>query len=134
MLKGLQTKNGAVLISVFTFATFIGRVAIDFRYVFNEPEVFPQDLDTMTGTIIFYALLFTGWLWAHIKVERGSRSAWLWIGIFNGLVVLQAISTTLILCPTPCSTAWPLAEIVNWANFLLGSIAIYAAIVLRRKP
>ena len=133
MLNWIRTKENAVLLSVITFATFIARGALDFRYVFNEPDVFPQDLGTMTGATFFYALLFTGWLWAHIKAERGSRRAWLWIAIFNGLAVLQAVSTTLILCPTPCDTAWPLAEIVNWSNLAFGLPASYAAIVQFRK-
>jgi hypothetical protein len=129
MMKSLRLKDTAILLSVLTFATFIGRAALDFRFVFNDPSLISQDLGTTTAIFIFYMLWFTGWLWAHIKVERGSRTAWMWITIFASLVVLQSISTTLVFCPTPCTTAWPLAEVINWSNTVLGLPAMYSAFV-----
>lgn len=133
MRTWLRAHNNAVALSVISFGIFFIRVALDFRYVFDDPSVFPQDVGTMAGAMLLYASIFSAWLWAHIVAERGGLRAWLGIAFLNGLAFLQAISTTLVFCPAPCETAWPLAEVVNWATLIASFIAASGAIIQSRK-
>lgn len=121
------TRKNAIWLSVLAFASFVARTTLEFRYVFTE-DMFPQDLGTMSAAMVFYTLIITAWLLAHLQVERGIRRGWTWILVFSALTFLLAVGTTFSFCPTPCQTAWPVAEIMNWSQWVLGGLASYAAI------
>ncbi|MDH3944594.1 MAG: hypothetical protein OEV06_10920 [Anaerolineae bacterium] len=127
----LAVKKNAVRLSVLAFASFVARTTLEFRYVFTE-EMFPQDLGTMTAAMLFYTLIITAWLLAHLQVERGVRKGWTWILVFSALTLFEGVGTTFSFCPTPCQTAWPVAEILNWSQWILGGLAAYAALIQLR--
>jgi hypothetical protein len=128
--------NGAITLSVIALLTFLGRTLIDFRYVALEFEQMEHILPVTLPYTLFALLLFGGWLWALLAAVQGSRGGLIATLVYNLFVaLLGGLASFLFLCPSPCSTGWPLAEIVLWANLIVGSIAAVAmTLQLRLEP
>lgn len=113
--------NGAIALSMIALLTFLGRTFLDFQYVM--PDFFPSSGQTALGVVVYMAL-FGGWLWGLLAAVRGSRGGLIALLVFNLLLPFGAgVATLVSWCPSPCPTAWPLMEIANWTNLLLGLLA-----------
>lgn len=133
MKNWFTSLNGAITLSAIAFLTFLGRAFMDWRYEypFQDPA---GNWDT-PGALIYMALA-GAWLWALLRVARGSRG-----GLVGNLVavllldVALALATYFIFCPpwTDCE-GWPDVWLWNWSNLISGVLAAVALVSqLRQK-
>ncbi|RME11094.1 MAG: hypothetical protein D6802_07660 [Ardenticatenia bacterium] len=119
------SQNGTVTTSLLALLVFLGRAFIDYHYVYSE---FGLGMGTLTFSMLLNLALFGGWIWGLLKMVQGSHrgiKAVLGFNVFFLLVV--AVGTLVAYCPSPCQTAWPLAEIANWLSLFLGLLATTSA-------
>lgn len=119
------SRNGAVITSLLALLIFLGRAFIDYHYVYGE---FGLGMGTLTLSMLLNLALFGGWIWGLLAMVQGGHrgvKAVLGFNIFFLLVV--AVGTLVTFCPSPCQTAWPLAEIANWLSLFLGLLATVSA-------
>lgn len=126
-----STWNSALTLAVATLLTFIARALIDFGFVYRE--LYPATGSMGLLTLVYVAYL-AGWIWALPFAWHGSRRAMFTLLAYEAIVVFHAAGTQVVFCPFPCRTAWPLAQIVIFANLLVGIPAALTAFVgLTRK-
>lgn len=123
--------NGVITLSLVALLIFMGRTFIDFQYVYVE--FFPNPGEAALAILVNMAL-FGGWFWALLKASHGSRRGLMGALIFDLLfVLLLSVGTLFFYCPSPCDTAWPLAEIINWASLIVGLLAAVAVWLRLRR-
>ena len=137
MLRGAeQQRRDTVLVwlSLVAFAVGLGRSLIDWGVVYPEMggvtdavSVFPR--------LVVYSAVFGVWAWALVAMALGRRRG-VWVALVLTLLanVGLGLSTTFALCPTPCQTLWPIAEIWNWATTLTGIAAAVVQVRALRGP
>jgi hypothetical protein len=103
--------SGAVLLS------FLARTLVDNRFVYAELDLDPTSYAWMTAiSITFYAIGIA----ALVLASHGKRWALYVLLAYSGLLVAFGVVTQRSLCPSPCLTAWPVGEIANWSNLVIG--------------
>jgi hypothetical protein len=126
-----RSRGGAVTVSWLALLAFLGRTMLDWRYVY--PDEVPEGAVTVASLVVTVALV-AGWIWSILAAGRGERRGTvgaLALVLFLGIGL--AAATAVALCPSPCQTAWPLMEIANCAQLVLGVLAAVAlGIQLRR--
>ena len=116
--------NGAITLSVIALLSLLARTFVDFQFVFNE---FGSSPGQAALTVLMMTALVGGWLWGLLAAARGGRGGLIAALIFSLLLpVGEGIGTLVAFCPSPCQTAWPLMEIANWSNVILGLAAALA--------
>ncbi len=123
----LVSLEGAVATSSAAMVAFLGRSIIDWRFVYGE--FVPDDqVGILAAVMALYMGIFGGWMWSILAVSRGERRGLL-AGMGLNLFVLfaVAIATPLYYCPSPCATAWPVAEISNWINLIVCLLAVVSS-------
>ncbi len=116
--------NGAVTLSLISLLIFLGRAVIDFYYVYGE---FGIGLGTVTLAILLNMALFGGWIWGLLAMVKNGRRGLIAVLVFDLFFLLViAVGTLVAYCPSPCRTAWPLAEIANWSSLVIGLLAAIA--------
>jgi len=132
MTAWFLSRGGAVTLTWLALLAFLGRTMVDWRYVY--PDEVPEGAVTVMSLVVTVALI-AGWIWSILAAGRGAR--WGTVGALALVLFLGvglAASTTVALCPSPCQTAWPLMEIANWVQLVLGVLATVAlGIQLRRS-
>lgn len=120
--------------ALLALAISLGRTLLDWGFVF--PEFGFTDPASVLGAMVFYVVIFSGWILALLSIARGGRAG-LWVALALTLLlnVGLGLGTTVAFCPTPCRTLWPVGELWNWATTLSG-IAASVVIVrsLRMRP
>jgi hypothetical protein len=125
MKTWLTSLNGAISLMLIALLASLGRTFADFQYVFNE--FFPRPDQAVLAILILLAL-FGGWFLGLLVAARGGRGGLIAAFVFNLLFLFGfSIGTLVAYCPSPCPTAWPLMEIINWVNLGTGLIAAVAA-------
>lgn len=120
-----RSRNVALAFSSISLLSFMGRTFLDYGYVFHELGISKSDILPITvGILAFYG----GWLWALIAAGKNSRKGFFGLLIYNSLLLLLGISTFTTLCPSPCTTVWPLGELLMWSNVVIGLMAILATL------
>ena len=112
-------------LSVIALLAFLARTFLDFRYIIGVE--FAPDVGGLASTILVCLVLVGGWLWWLVAAAGGSRAGLVATLAFN--LVLNAglgLGTLVSFCPSPCQTGWPLMEIANWSNLVLGVLAAVA--------
>lgn len=132
-MKGWFTsRDGAFTLAVMALLAQLWWAFVDFQYQYAS-------LLTSVGAVLLasllYTALFAGWARALLGVMRGSRGALVAALIFNLLFLLVIpVGGLVAYCPSPCQELWPLMELANWLNLVLGLLATAAlALQLRRK-
>jgi len=116
--------NGAVTISVITLLAELWRAFIDFQYEYSD---FLNNSKSGTIVALLYTILFAAWTWALVGTIRGNRTSLITAIIINLLFLIAIpIGTLVVYCPSPCSTLWPIMELANWINLILGIFATIA--------
>jgi hypothetical protein len=108
----LRSSDMTLALSSAALLSFLGRTFIDYGYVFPESGVTMPDLLPITFGVLAY---HGGWLLALIAAGRGRRGGQIAILVYNLLLLIFGVSTLTTFCPSPCRTAWPLAEILIWS-------------------
>ena len=116
-----------IRLAVAALAISIGRSFIDWGFVY--PEFGMTQPAAVFGTLVGYVLAYGTWVWAVVALARGRRAG-MWVALGATLVLsdLLGISTTVALCPTPCGTIYPVAEIWNWLTTVSGIAATVALV------
>lgn len=113
--------NGAVTLSVIALLTELWRAFVDFQ---NEYSKFLNGTGAVLLGTLLYTALFGAWAWALLRARRGSLTALTAALVVNLLFLLVLpIGSLVAFCPSPCSELWPLMELANWINLLLGLLA-----------
>jgi len=115
---------GSIAFAVISLLVFLGRAFIDFYYVFGE---FGLGVGKVGGAILFYLVLFGGWIWSLLSAVQGSGRGLIAVFGFNLFFLLFiAVGTLVSYCPSPCRTGWPLGEIAIWASLAAGLVAAFS--------
>lgn len=128
MKNWMQSTRTAILLSAATYVLFLERLFLDFRYVALEMEAVDAIMPFTAPYMGISLIIFGGWLWALLTAVQGKRGVFILMLVFNLLALLLGVSTLLFLCPTPCATGAPLADILDWT---LSAVALLAAISAR---
>lgn len=129
ILARLQREQAAVVLSVLTLLLFLERIALDFRYVALEMEGVNDIMPFTAPYMAVVFVVFGSWIWGLLAAARGKQGAFLTLLLFNLLGLLFAGSTLLFLCPTPCQTGAPLADILDWSLSVLSIAASVSAVL-----
>jgi len=123
--------NGAITLSFLSLLVFLGRTLIDFYYVYPE---FALNIGMVGLVILIELALFGGWIWGFVSaLQNGRRGLIALLGFDLFFLLVIAVGTLIAYCPSPCRTAWPLAEIANWISLVVGLLAaISLSLQLRR--
>ncbi len=127
------SRNGAVLLSVFTLLSHLWRGFLDAMFVF--PVDF-GDKATLEGAAIIFTLLFAGWGWAIFSVWRGSRRGLLAAFAINALVLLAIpVGWLFFYCPAACRADAGVFNLANTLNLVMGLVTAVSFIpLLMQKP
>jgi hypothetical protein len=109
---------------------FFARSIIDFRYVYVEQM---PDLSATVIVIVVYTAFVGGWVAALLALAAGRRRGALACLGFSLLPILLGASTELAFCPTPCGTAAPVGDILNWICLALGIVSAASLVALLRS-
>ncbi|MFQ5616219.1 MAG: hypothetical protein ACE5GO_07145 [Anaerolineales bacterium] len=121
MKNWFTSLKGAVTLSVISLLVFLGRTFIDFYYVYAE---FSLSVGMVGLTMLVNMALFGGWIWGLLSTVQGSRRGLISVLVFDLFFLLViAVGTLVSYCPSPCQTAWPLAEVTIWASLVFGLLA-----------
>jgi len=127
-----RSRGGAVTLSWLALLAFLGRTMLDWRYVY--PIEVPEGAVTMMSLVVTVAFI-AGWIWSILAAGRGARRGTVGaLALVLFLGVGLGAATPVALCPSPCQTAWPLMEIANWAQLVLGVLAAIALGIQLRRP
>jgi hypothetical protein len=117
--------NAALFLSVASLLSFLARSFIDYGFVYRE--LYPSTRSIAVLIVITLAFI-AGWIWALLAASHKSRPGMYALLTFGAVVVLHGVATMVVLCPSPCRTAWPIGEVVIWSNLLVGIPAVAAAV------
>ncbi len=109
--------TAGLVLSTAALLSFLARTFIDYGFVYEELNLGALSLGLVT---LFNLALFGGWIWALLSASHGGRRAIAVLLGYHVLLVLFGVSTLLSFCPSPCRTAWPVAEIATWSNLVIG--------------
>jgi len=124
MTTWLTSPNGPIVLSLIALLSFLGRTFVDFQFVYID---FFPDPGLAALTTLINTALFGGWFWALLTAARGNRGGLIAALVFDLLFLFGiSVGTLLFYCPSPCDTAWPLAEIANWISLFSGLLAAVA--------
>ena len=129
--------NGAITFSIFAFLTMMARIALlDAMFVPEFRNMLPEDRPASIMLVMLVYMVFVGgWVWSLLAAVRGNRKGLivsliycLFVGLGGGLLTL------LFLCPAGCA-AWPVGNLIVWANLISGLAASFAlGIQFRQTP
>ena len=123
-------RTAARIFSVAALLSFIARAFVDFRFVYAELGF---DAGALGFAILIHLVVLGGWIWAIVAASHGRRALYVLLG-YAIMVFSWGLYTLRALCPSPCRTGWPVAEIAIWSNVAIGlPAAAFAAIVLFRR-
>lgn len=114
--------NGALILSVFSLMSFVGRSFLDARYVL--PEDMPDASKTMVGAwALFTAILVGGWSWALLGTAGGTQGGLIALFVLCGLNGLLGGAASLIAFRPIMPTAAPMGQIAIWTSLITGVLA-----------
>lgn len=129
----MKRSTTVVALSTLSLLLMLERVFVDFRYVALEMEPLDAIMPFTAPYMVIAFLLFGGWIWALLASLRGARVALMALVGFSLLNLVFGLSTVAVLCPTPCQTAWPIADILVYAQLLVSPVAMVSAALAWRS-
>jgi hypothetical protein len=127
MSNWLQRTGTAVTLSTVTLLLFLERIALDFRYVSLEFEAVDAVMPFTAPYVVVSFVIFGAWIWGLLAAVQGRRGGLIAMLACNLIALALGVSTVLFLCPTPCQTGAPLADIIDWGIVAVGLTAIVSA-------
>ena len=126
----VPTARTALVLSWAALLGFFARSIIDFRYVYVEQM---PDLSATVIVIVIYTMFVGAWVAALLALAVGQRRAALACLGLSLLPILLGASTAVAFCPTPCDTAAPIGDILNWICLTLGSVSAISLVSYLRS-
>ncbi len=121
MKNWFSSLDGAITLSVVALLTELWRAFVDFQ---NEYSNFLSGRAAVLLATLIYTALFAGWAWTLLQAVHGSRGALIAALIINLLFLfVLPVGSLVSFCPSPCSELWPVMELANWINLVLGLLA-----------
>ena len=120
----------ALVLSWAALLGFFARSIIDFRYVYVEQM---PDLSATVIVIVVYTAFVGGWVAALLALAAGQRRGALACLGLSLLPILFGASTEVAFCPTPCATAAPVGDILNWVCLALGIVSAISLVAYLRS-
>ncbi len=117
--------NGAITLSIFAFLTMMARITfLDAMFVPEIRIMLPEDRPaSIVLMMLVYMVFVGGWVWSLLAATRGSRTGLIVSLIYCLFVALGGgLLTLLFLCPA----AWPVGNLIVWANLISGLVASFA--------
>ena len=127
--------NGAITLSTIAFLTLMARLTfLDALYVPEFGVMLPESQPvTIALTMVVYMIFAGSWIWSLLAAARGSRAGFVVSLLFCLFTALGGgLLTLLALCPDDCA-AWPMGNIIVWANLISGLAAALALILQLRR-
>ncbi len=124
--------NGAVTLSVIALLTFVARAAgIDAMLLDMT-----KDQAIEVALLMLWTMTLLGvWIWALLAAVRGRRGGVLAALIFSLLSALLSGLALLVFCAGKGCAAWPVGNIIIWAELITGLAASIAlGLQLRQAP
>lgn len=119
-----------IAISFTALVVFMWGILLDWHFVLGE---WALTIPQLGLAALIYAAFISGWIWALIALQGGSRRALYALLVYALLLCAYAIQDLLVFCPTTCPQIW-LYYLANWGNLLFG-VATGAIVILRlREP
>ncbi len=128
--------SGAITLSILAFLTMMARITfLDAMYVPEFRSMLPEDRPAAILLMMLVYMAFAGgWIWSLLSVARGSRTGLIVSLIYCLFVALGGgLLTLLFLCPAGCA-AWPVGNLIVWANLITGLAASFALGIQFRHP
>jgi hypothetical protein len=128
MLAWLMSLNSAITFSIIAFLTMMARITfLDAMFVPEFRDMLPEKRPASIALIMLVYMVFVGgWVWSLLAAARGSR-----IGLIVSLAYCLFVAlgggllTLLVFCPAGCA-AWPVGNLIVWANLISGLVASFA--------
>ncbi len=125
--------NGAVMLSVLTLLTLLGFTFLFAMFVLPDEMGVGQDQPATVALYMLWTMaLFGGWVWALLAAVRGSRGGVIVALIFSLLAALLSGFSLLVFCAGKGCAAWPVGNIIVWAQLIVG-LAASAALGLQLR-
>lgn len=123
----LGSRRIAVALAAVGLVAFFTRALLDWRFVY--PKYIPEaDVLIAAAAVAFYAVVAAVWIWGILHVAAGQRNGANVVVILSFVfLVLHGLATPLFFCSGSCTTAWPLFDVVNIAQLVLGVLAVGSA-------
>ena len=131
--------DAAVSFGIIAFLTLMARLTfLDALYVPEFGVMLPENQPTKIGlTMLVYMILVGSWVWSLLATTRGSRVGLIVSLLFSLLTAFGGgLLTLTALCPNGCA-AYPVGNIIVWANLISGlaaSTALVFQLVRRQSP
>jgi hypothetical protein len=128
MRTRFMSLNGAITFGIIAFLTMMARTTlVDALFVSEFRNMLPENQPVTIGLVMLVYMVFVGgWVWSLLAAARGSRAGLIVSLIFSLIVALAGgLLTLLAFCPNGCA-AWPVGNIIVWANLISGLVASIA--------
>lgn len=137
MLAWFMSLNGAITFSIFAFLTMMARIALlDAMFVPEFRTMLPEDRPASIVLVMLVYMVFVGgWVWSLLAASHGRRGGLTVVMVYSLFTALGGgLLTLLFLCPAGCA-AWPVGNLIVWANLISGLVASFAlGIQFRQTP
>jgi hypothetical protein len=133
-MKSWQPSLPTILVAnVLAFMSFLTRALLDLRYVY--PDFFPSDSFQLKGLGWFYILIAGVWMGSILAAtQRRKAPLYFLIALALLFLLVTGLGTFFFFCPFPCRVIWPVSEMINLSNILLGIfVPLVTGFYLRKR-
>lgn len=117
-----------IVASFSALVVFMWGILLDWHFVLGDWALTTPQLGLAA---LVYVAFISGWIWALIALQGGSRRALYALLAYALLLCAYALLDLVVYCPTTCPRIW-LYYIANWANLVFGVVST-ASIVVRMR-
>ncbi|MBW8011126.1 MAG: hypothetical protein FVQ83_07795 [Chloroflexi bacterium] len=132
MKKFYTSLAGVIIVNIIGLMDYVARALFDFRYVYGE--IMPADFDLTLNIAVPNLIIFGIWFWALLAAAYARRWGLIVLSLFNLLFNFGiGLATAILFCPSPCQSLWPIGELINLSNIILGLLVATTTFVYIRK-
>lgn len=127
MNSWVKSLTGPITLSSIAFLAGLAQLMLFVRFLPLEYAGFlPEDQPGQVALGMLPLLaVYGGWVWALLAAARGSRGGLVAALMYGVVMALAGLGNVLVFCGGPCA-AWPVGDIIQWANVTSGLVASVA--------
>jgi len=124
MNSWFKSLTGAMTLTSIAFLAGLAQLILVVRFLPLEYAGFLPDNQPGQVALGMLPLLamYGGWVWALLAAARSSRGGLIAALIYSVVMALAGLGNVLVFCGGPCA-AWPVGDIIQWANLITGLVA-----------
>lgn len=127
MQKWFMSLNGAITLSILAWLTLLACSFLFALFVASDEMGIREDHPVTVALLIVWEMaVFGGWVWALLASIRGSRGGMIVALIFSLLSVFLGGFTLSVFCAGKGCAAYPVGNIIVWAELVTGLAASVA--------